>query len=114
VIAETYRRILASAPVELQEDDARAERIYHVFAVYADGRDAVRKKLEERGVATAVHYPLPIHLQKAYQFLGHKPGSFPHAERASERVLSMPLFPEMTDEQAVYAAETLREVVGGT
>ena len=64
-----------------------------------------------RGVQTAVHYPIPVHLQPAYARLGHRPGSFPHAERACERVLSLPLFPEMTTEQVEYAALTLAEVV---
>jgi len=63
-------------------------------------------------VGTAVHYPRPVHLQAAYASLGHAPGSFPHAERACERVLSMPLFPEMTIEQAEYAAQALAEIVG--
>jgi dTDP-4-amino-4,6-dideoxygalactose transaminase len=80
--------------------------------VYVEGRDAVRAKLEERGVQTAIHYPLPIHLQKAYQSLGGSKGSFPHAERACERVIAMPLYPELTDEQATYAAKTLLGIVG--
>src|SRR5437899_480374 len=70
------------------------------------------KNLGAYGVGTAIHYPHPIHLQAAYAGLGHAPGSFPHAERACERVLSMPLFPEMTIEQAEYAAQTLAEIVG--
>jgi dTDP-4-amino-4,6-dideoxygalactose transaminase len=66
-----------------------------VFAVYADGRDSVRAALEERGVGTAVHFPVPVHLQAAYADLGYKRGAFPHTERACERVLSMPLYPKM-------------------
>jgi dTDP-4-amino-4,6-dideoxygalactose transaminase len=110
-LAAIYRRILAGARVEMQEGGASTDRVYHVFVVYADDRDAVRAKLEERGVQTAIHYPLPIHLQKAYQALGYKRGDFPHAERACERVFGMPIFPELTDEQVTYAAETLREIV---
>src|SRR5436190_2030583 len=89
-----------------------AESVYHLFVVYVDARDRVREALAARGVGTAVHYPRPVHLQGAYAGLGHGPGSFPHAERACERVLSMPLFPEMTIEQADYAARTLAEIVG--
>jgi len=111
-LAEIYRHTLASARVELQEGSASAERVDHLLVVYVADRDAVRAKLEERGVQTAVHYPLPIHLQKPYLALGYQRGDFPEAERASERVISMPLYPEMTDEQAAYAAETLREIVG--
>jgi len=111
-IARVYRARLASARVETPADDANAESVYPLFVVYVDGRDRVREALAARGVGTAIHYPRPIHLQAAYASLGHAPGSFPHAERACERVLSMPLFPEMTIEQAEYAARTLAEIVG--
>jgi dTDP-4-amino-4,6-dideoxygalactose transaminase len=72
----------------------------------------VRARLEERGIQTGVYYPLPIHLQKPYQALGYQRGDLPQAERACERVISMPLYPEMSHEQAAYAARTLREIVG--
>src|SRR5439155_14581252 len=83
-----------------------------LLVVEVPGRHRVREALAARGVGTAIHYPHPIHLQAAYAGLGHAPGSFPHAERACERVLSMPLFPEMTSEQAEYAAQALAEIVG--
>ena len=111
-LAEIYRRILAGARVELQEGGASSERVDHIFVVYVANRDAVRARLEERGVQTGIYYPLPIHLQKPYQALGYQQGDFPQVERACERVISMPLYPEMTDEQAIYAAQTLRDIVG--
>jgi len=111
-LAEIYRRILAGARVELQEGGASSERVDHLFVVYVAHRDAVRARLEERGVQTGVYYPLPIHLQKPYQALGYQRGDLPQVERACERVISMPLYPEMTDEQAIYAAQTLRDIVG--
>ena len=87
--------------------------MYHLFVVYVEQRDAVRAALQAGGVHTAIHYPRPVHLQPAFVGLGFGPGSFPHAERACERVLSMPFFPEMADEQVRYAAEQLADVVGG-
>ena len=111
-LAEIYRRTLAGARVELQEGGASGERVDHLFVVYVADRDAVRARLEERGVQTGIYYPLPIHLQKPYQALGYQRGDLPQAERACERVISMPLYPEMTNEQAAYAAQTLREIVG--
>jgi dTDP-4-amino-4,6-dideoxygalactose transaminase len=111
-IAALYRSVLNGANVEIPHDDPRDERVYHLFVVYVEQRDAVRAGLEARGVHTAIHYPRPVHLQPAFAALGFGPGSFPHAERACERVLSMPFFPEMTDEQVQYAAEQLAEVVG--
>ncbi len=106
-IAALYAKRLAGSGVTLLREDARLESVYHLFVVYVENRDGVRAAMKMRGVQTAVHYPKPIHLQKAYGWLGHGPGSFPNAERACERVLSLPLFPEMTDDQAEYAAAAL-------
>ena len=111
-LAEVYRQALAGARLELQQGELGGERVDHLFVVYVDDRDAVRAKLEERGVQTAIHYPLPIHLQKAYHSLGYAPGSLPQAERACERVIGMPLYPELTNAQVVYAAQALRKIVG--
>jgi dTDP-4-amino-4,6-dideoxygalactose transaminase len=113
-IAALYRSVLQGANVEIPLDDPRDERVYHLFVVYVERRDAVRAALQARGVHTAIHYPRPVPLQPAFAALGFGPGSFPHAERACERALSMPFFPEMTDEQVQYAAQQLAEVVGGT
>jgi dTDP-4-amino-4,6-dideoxygalactose transaminase len=98
--------------VDLPEDSADADCCYHLFVAYVNERDKVRTALAEKGVQTAVHYPKPVHLQDAYQQLGYREGSLPHTERACARVLSMPLFPEMTDEQVEYAAQCLAEVAG--
>jgi dTDP-4-amino-4,6-dideoxygalactose transaminase len=111
-LAGIYRRFLDGARVELQNGGASSERVDHLFVVYADGRDAVRTRLEECGVQTGIYYPLPIHLQKPYQSLGYRRGDLPHVERACERVISVPLYPELSDEQAAYAARTLREILG--
>ena len=113
-IAALYRSALQGAKVEIPPDDPRDERVYHLFVVYVERRDAVRAALEARGVHTAIHYPCPVHLQPAFASLGFGEGSFPHAERACARVLSMPFFPEMTDEQVRYAAKQLAEVAGNT
>ena len=107
-----YRKTLTNARVELPGDDPRNECVYHLFVVYVDNRDKVRAALETRGVQSAIHYPVPVHLQKAYASLGHQQGSFPHTERACDRVFSMPLFPEMSREQVECAAKTLADIVG--
>ena len=87
--------------------------VYHLFVVRfpVHDRDAVAKKLGEAGVQTVVHYPIPIHLQKAYADLGYKPGAFPNAEQAAKSILSLPMFPEMTRAQCDYVCEQLRAAV---
>lgn len=107
-----YRKLLRNARVEFPQDDPRNESVYHLLVVYVENRDAVRAALESRSVQSAVHYPMPLHLQQAYAALGYKRGSFPHAEHACERVIGLPLFPEMKIEQVEYAAQTLAEIVG--
>jgi UDP-2-acetamido-2-deoxy-ribo-hexuluronate aminotransferase len=72
----------------------------------------MKQQLEEHGIGTAIHYPRPLHLQKALTSLGYRAGDFPHAERACERVLALPFFPEMSEEQLDYVAESLAEIVG--
>ena len=109
--ASVYREILSGANIKFLEDSPESESVYHLFVVYVENRDQVRAELEKRGVETAVHYPVPIHLQEAFTHLGYKPGSLPNTERACERVISMPVFPELTEEQVRYAASSLAEVI---
>ena len=111
-ICRRYRELLAGARVDLPKEAPHVESANHLFVVYVDERDRVRSELEARGVQTAVHYPIPVHLQKAYEPLGLGAGSLPHTERACERVFSMPLFPEMSDEQVEFAARSLSDVAG--
>jgi dTDP-4-amino-4,6-dideoxygalactose transaminase len=108
--ANLYRQLLTDTSVQLPEDPAESECVYHLFVVYVENRDRVRAELEKRGVQTAVHYPKPLHLQEAFANLGYGPGSLPHTERACERVISMPLFPEISEEQVRYAATSLAEI----
>jgi len=86
--------------------------VYHQYSVRVPDRDKVRKRLAEAGVATAVHYPIPLHLQEAFGYLGYKEGDFPVAEKVSREVLSLPMFPELTDEEICYVAEQLKKALG--
>jgi dTDP-4-amino-4,6-dideoxygalactose transaminase len=111
-IAREYRRLLAGARLEMPVDDPRDECVYHQFVIYVSNRNAVITQLAAREIETSVHYPRPVHLQPAYSSLGYPPGIFPHAERACERVLSLPMFPSLTAEQIAYVAASVREIVG--
>ena len=109
--ARRYRELLGSlGSVAMPADPSLGESVYHLFVVFVDDRDAAREALETRGVQTAIHYPVPVHLQDAYASLGYGRGSLPETERAADRVISLPLFPEMTMEQVEYVAATLIEV----
>jgi dTDP-4-amino-4,6-dideoxygalactose transaminase len=95
----------------LPPEAPEARPVYHLFVVRHPRRDVVRARLEERGIATLVHYPLPLHLQPAFADSGGREGDHPVAERAAREVFSLPLYPEMTDEQARQVTDALREVL---
>jgi dTDP-4-amino-4,6-dideoxygalactose transaminase len=80
--------------------------VYHLYVIRSDSRDDLAAKLKAVGVDSGLHYPVPIHLQEAYAYLGHQEGDFPEAEKACRQVLSLPIFPFMRDEEveAVIAA----------
>ncbi|HKS28035.1 MAG TPA: DegT/DnrJ/EryC1/StrS family aminotransferase, partial [Pyrinomonadaceae bacterium] len=107
--AARYNSLLEGAGLVLPKEMSYSRHVYHLYVVQAEGRDALQANLTERGVQTGIHYPVPIHLQPAYAFLGHTRGSFPETERQAERVLSLPMFPELTDEQINTVAENIHE-----
>jgi dTDP-3-amino-3,4,6-trideoxy-alpha-D-glucose transaminase len=85
-----------------------ADPVWHVYPVEVENRDTVRRRLRELGIGTGVHYPTPIHLQPAYAHLGLGVGAFPEAERSAARVLSLPMYPELSDAQVDRVADRLR------
>ena len=89
-----------------------ARHVYHVYAVRLQERDAVLRYLQEKGVGCAVHYPVPIHLQEAGRNLGYAKGAFPIAENLANEFLSLPMFPELSEEQIEYVACCVGEAVG--
>jgi len=105
--AATYNASLSSAGLVLPEEMDYARHVYHVYAVQSQNRDELQKRLTAAGVQTGVHYPIPIHLQPAYASLGYKGGELPVTENLAERVLSLPMFPELSDEQLGRVAEVL-------
>lgn len=103
--AARYQELLRELLFELPQEMPYARHVYHLYVVQTAERDALQAALARDGVQTGIHYPVPLHLQPAYAFRGHRRGSFPEAERAAERVLSLPLFPELTEEQIQFVAE---------
>jgi dTDP-4-amino-4,6-dideoxygalactose transaminase len=111
-IAHRYHELLAGTPLRLPREADGCESVYHLYVVRHPARDRLREHLAAKGVGTALHYPLPVHLQKCYADLGHRAGDFPVAERAARECLSLPVFPELTDEQVAYVAAAIREFQG--
>jgi len=97
--AAEYGRQLADTPAVVPSERRGSRHVYHVYVVRLPEREAWRARLTDAGVQTGVHYGIPVHLQPAYRDLGYSPGDFPVAERAATEVLSLPMFPELTDGQ---------------
>jgi dTDP-4-amino-4,6-dideoxygalactose transaminase len=112
-LAARYGDGLATAAVTLPREQPYARAVYHLYVVRHPRRDALAAALRERGIGTLVHYPIPLHLQPAFAGLGARRGDFPVAERAAGEILSVPLYPEMTDAQAEAVIGAIREVAPG-
>ena len=109
--ARLYDELLDGAPVTTPREADRCESAYHLYVIRVQDRDALRAYLHDRGIATGIHYPVPIHLQPAYQQLGYGNGSFPVTEECCAQTLSLPMYAELTPEQIKHVAGALREFV---
>ena len=89
--------------------------VWHLYVVQVDGadRDDLVGKLNAEGIGAGVHYPAPVHLTPAYRHLGHDRGDFPNAEKAAERILSLPLYPQITPDQQHQVVDALAEALRG-
>lgn len=86
-----------------------AKHVYHLYVLRAERRDELQKHLETKGVATGLHYPVPLHVQQAFAHLGYKKGDFPVTERLAGEILSLPMYAELTDEQIQYVCDSVSE-----
>ena len=98
-IAAKYDELLADSELVRPSEMSWARHVYHAYTLRADDRDALQAALQEKGIQTGIHYPIPVHLQPAYAELVHIPLALPQSEKAAAEVLSLPLFPEMTGDQ---------------
>jgi dTDP-4-amino-4,6-dideoxygalactose transaminase len=109
-IAARYTELLTpfqSLGITLPDIRTKEEHVFHLYVVQVPHRDDVIKKMADKGVSTVVHYPVPFHLQGGYAHLGYKAGNFPVTESVCQRILSLPMFPEMTEAQIEYVCQTL-------
>jgi dTDP-4-amino-4,6-dideoxygalactose transaminase len=108
--ARQYDKLLAGIDgirIPVEKDYAR--HVYHIYALRDPKRKALMSFLNEKGVASGIHYPVPVHMTKAYEYLEQKPGSFPVAELAASEFISLPMYPELTGEQISYVCECIKE-----
>ena len=108
-VAKRYTELLKGTPLQLPLEAFFAESVWHLYVVRHPRRDELKKHLEDNGIGCAVHYPIPLHLQKAYAHLGHKPGDFPVAEKAARECLSLPIYPELTDAQITRVVDVIKK-----
>lgn len=112
--AEWYRGSLGDvAEIHLPVEADYATHVWHLFVIEAERRDDLQAHLTAHGIGTGLHYPLPLHLQVAYRRLGLGRGAFPVTERAAERILSLPMFPELTQDQVGTIADVIRAFYRG-
>jgi dTDP-4-amino-4,6-dideoxygalactose transaminase len=110
-LAGLYEELLADVPVELPSERADVFAVRHLYVIRHPRRDALRERLERRGIGTLIHYPIPLHLQPAFAGLGGEQGQFPIAEQAAKEILSLPLYPQLGEDGVRTVAAAVREAV---
>jgi len=105
IYSELFDQNLVTTPIEAEG----ADHIYHLYVIRAPERDDLQSYLKENGIYTGIHYPIPIHQQKAFSYLGYKTGDFPETEKAVTEILSLPMFAELSDENIARVVDTVHE-----
>ncbi len=106
-----YNKLLQGLDIVLPKVADYASHVYHLYVIRLKNRDNVLKTLNDGGIGAGVHYPIALHLQKAYEYLGHKKGDFPSAEECCDNVLSLPMFPEITDSEIKTVVDSLKKAL---
>lgn len=109
--AARYQEMLAplAGTITLPYEPPYSKAVYHLYVVQTQNRDELQKQLNEAGIGTGIHYPIPLHLQKAYQEMNYEPGDFPNSERIASQGLSLPMFPGLRADQQNRVGETIAE-----
>jgi dTDP-4-amino-4,6-dideoxygalactose transaminase len=109
--AAQYYRLLAGNGIALPVVNPDTEPVWHLFVVRVPDRERLQARLKEKGIATGVHYPLPLHLQPAYKYLGMSEGALSVSEKVAQQIVSLPMYAELTDEMVQYVCACLREAM---
>ena len=107
-----YNQLLAGTGIQAPSEQDNTRHVFHQYTIRVKNRDAVKQKLDAGNVTSSmIYYPVPLHLQAAYKNLGMKPGSLPKAELAAQEVLSLPMYPELTEEQIKLVADAVKKAL---
>ncbi len=107
--AEVYYRELADSDFRLLEQQLDTISVHHVFPLFSEQRDALRAHLQNAGISTGLHYPIPVHLQPGFRHLGYDEGDLPETERACKEVLSLPMYPELTSQEVASVVDSAKQ-----
>ena len=112
-VARRYNELLSAETVDIKApfEPSWSKAIYHLYVIQLENREAVQAALAKENIGTGIHYPIPLHLQKAYANQGYRAGDFPVTEKAAERILSLPMFPTLSEADQVRVVETLIRIV---
>ncbi len=113
-LAALYHQLLSQTPLTLPHDPENGQHVYHLYVVRSPQRNELQAYLKACGIATAIHYPVPVHLQPAYTYLGCGPGTLPVTEQLAEQVLSLPLYPQLSTELVQTIAGHILEFFAAT
>lgn len=105
--AYSYRKLLQNTDIILPTEQKVSKHIYHIFAVRTADRDNLLNKLKNEGIGAGIHYPIPLHLQPAYRYLGYKAGDFPVTEKCAREIISLPMYPELDEVKIKKVAEAI-------
>ncbi len=108
-IADKYNKLLTNTPLSLPVEIEGRRHVYHLYVIKYKERDLLQRYLNDKGISTGIHYKNPVHLQHAFEFLGYKKGDFPATESACNEILSLPIYPELGDEDMQYIGERIKE-----
>lgn len=110
--AHMYNQLLKDTSIVTPYHDPITTHVYHLYVIRVDDRNKLKKHLEHKGVSTGIHYPVPIHLQKAYQFKGGKKRDFPISEKYAPQLLSLPMYPQLSEERIIYIVDVIKKFQG--
>ncbi len=110
-LAKRYDELFAGSKIAAPRQMPYSEHVYHLYVIVVEDREALRQALSERGIENGLHYPVPLHLQKAYADLGYKKGDFPVSEHVASNHVSLPMYAELPLEHVEYVAKSVREIL---